>query len=170
MFRCKIYYNWNEVWIATSLHHQIIVIASESHKLVGSYLFFCVMWQWTHVLLLGAILSYWWQWWYTTIYISPYSVGEESVCEEKWGFKRSDRSLLVFSQTEIQATKHGTSEEIPEGPGRNQRRWEKGQRDDGQLLKHILLMADDRIWILSQWEEKDEMKKIVFLLHFNFNW
>jgi hypothetical protein len=31
-------------------------------------------------------------------------------------------------------------------------------------------MADDRIWILSQWEEKDEMKKIVFLLHFNFNW
>jgi len=64
-------------------------------------------------------------------------VGEENFCEEKWGFKRINRSILVFTKREVQITKHGTSEKISKGAIRNWRRREESQDVDAESLKHV---------------------------------
>ena len=55
------------------------------------------------------------------------AVGKENLCEKVWGYQRIVRSVLVFTQGEIEVSKHGASEKIYEGVERSQRRREKSQ-------------------------------------------
>jgi hypothetical protein len=71
---------------------------------------------------------------HNNLYLNQQSVGKESFCEENRRFKRSDRSLLVFAQRKIQATKHGAGEKIPQGASRHQRKRDRGQGSNGKLL------------------------------------